>query len=164
MNSSHFQSLIDYNYWAHRQVWTFVEKLSEDQYCRPCDYSVGSIHDQLVHTYGAEKLWLERCQEIETLPFAQSDEFPDRASLRVAWDSLERQWRAFVSELDDARLDQAITYVSINGQRQRNTLLWQALMQTINHATDHRAQTLSLIHQVGGETGAQDFIFYSWDH
>ena len=30
MNLAHFQTLIDYNYWAHRKVWGFVDALSED--------------------------------------------------------------------------------------------------------------------------------------
>ncbi len=36
-------------------------------------------------------------------------------------------------------------------------------MQVINHGTDHWAQTLALIHQVGGQTLEQDFIFYAWE-
>jgi uncharacterized damage-inducible protein DinB len=39
-----------------------------------------------------------------------------------------------------------------------------SLMQILNHSTDHRAQILSLIHQLGGATIAQDLIFYSWEH
>ena len=116
-----------------------------------------------MHTYGAEKLWLERAQQAETTPFARREDFPDRPRLRGAWDDLERQWRSFVSQLNEQDLDQTITYVSLNGQTERVTPLWQALMQVVNHGTDHRAQTLSLIHQVGGATDAQDFIFYFWD-
>ena len=69
MNAERFRKLFDYNYWAHRRVWECVESLSESQFVQPCDYSVGSIHDQEVHTMSAEWLWLSRingCRRIRT--------------------------------------------------------------------------------------------------
>ncbi len=41
--------------------------------------------------------------------------------------------------------------------------LWESLYQVLNHSTDHRAQTLAQIYRVGGETIAQDFVYYTWE-
>jgi uncharacterized damage-inducible protein DinB len=163
MTVDYFRQLFDYNYWAHGKVWACAMRLDEDAYRRPCDYSVGSVHEQLAHTCSAERLWLGRVREDAQPVFPAADTFPDRAALRAAWDALEAEWRAFLNSLDDARLTHVVTYTSINGNRTRHTPIWQALTQILNHGTDHRAQTLALIHQLGGETVAQDYIFYSWE-
>lgn len=163
MNVDHFRKLFDYNVWAHRRVWECVVRLSEAQYRQPCDYSIGSVHEQLVHTFGAERLWLNRAKGIPTSGLPRSDDVPDRAALRADWDALWQEWQAFVDSLHDDDLERVMTYTSITGSQTRHTPLWLMLMQILNHSTDHRAQTLALIHQLGGETIAQDLIFYSWE-
>jgi len=44
MNASHYRRLVDYNYWAHRRVWDCVTPLTDEQFRRPSDYSIGSLH------------------------------------------------------------------------------------------------------------------------
>ena len=163
MNSAYFRRMIDYTYWAHRQVWGCIIELSDEQYTRPCDYSVGSAHEQVVHTMGAEWLWLQRVRGVAPDPFLQPEDYPTRHNVRVRWDQVEEGWRAFARELSDDQLDRVIEYISINGNTKRTQPLWEGLAQIINHATDHRAQTLALIHAVGGRTIAQDFVFYTWE-
>ncbi len=60
MNAAHYRRLIDYSYWAHRRVWDCIMKLSDEQFARPSDYSIGSLHAQVVHTMSSEDLWLRR--------------------------------------------------------------------------------------------------------
>lgn len=163
MTVDYFRKLFGYNYWAHRQVWDCVLKLDEAQYHQPSTYSVGSVHAQVVHTYAVELFWLGRVQQIPDPQFPEASAFADRSALRTAWDALESEWCSLVDGLTDGQLNERISYMSIVGRQRRVTPLWQALTQVLNHGTDHRAQTLWLIHQVGGETVAQDFIFYSWE-
>ena len=164
MNTACFRRMIDYSYWAHRQVWGCVTELSDEQFTRPCDYSIGSVHEQVVHTMGAEWLWLQRVQGVTPDPFLSPDDYPTRESIRARWDQVEAGWRDFVAALRDDQLDQPMVYTSIHGQTRREQPLWEGLMQIINHATDHRAQTLAVIHQVGGRTLEQDFILFTWEH
>lgn len=163
MNADYFRSMFDYHFWAHRRVWDCVMQLNESQYRQPCDYSVGSVHEQVTHTYGAERLWLGRVRQEPKPVFPPASDFADRAAVRAAWDVLEQEWRAFLETLDDTHLMQTITYTSVTYHRHFTNPLWQAFTQVLNHGTDHRAQTLALIHQLGGETAAQDFIFYTWE-
>lgn len=58
MNATYFRRMIDYTYWAHRQVWGCVLELTDEQFARASDYSIGSVHQQVVRTMGAEWLWL----------------------------------------------------------------------------------------------------------
>jgi uncharacterized damage-inducible protein DinB len=165
MNAAYSRRMIDYTYWAHRRVWEKVMRLSDEQFTRPCDYSVGSVHQQVVHTMSAERLWLARVQGNSPAAYLESTEaYPTRDAVRAEWDRIEVGWRAFAEALTDSQLEQTITYTSINGNTRRTQVLWEGLAQIINHATDHRAQILFLLHQLGGTTDAQDFVFYSWEH
>jgi uncharacterized damage-inducible protein DinB len=38
------------------------------------------------------------------------------------------------------------------------------LLQVANHGTDHRAQVLRLLKDLGIKTVSQDYIFYAYDH
>jgi len=164
MNAAYFRRMFDYTWWAHRQVWTCILELNDEQYNRPCGNSVGSVHEQAVHTMGAELLWLQRVHCVPVDPFLSATDFPDRGAVRARWDQLEAEWVAFVTGLQDEHLTNNIEYISISGKTRRVQPLWECLMQVINHATDHRAQTLALIYQLGGETMEQDFVFYTWQH
>jgi uncharacterized damage-inducible protein DinB len=163
MNANRYRRLYDYNYWAHRRVWECVAPLTEEQFIRPSNYSIGSIHEQVVHTMAAEWLFLQRVQGISPDSLPQADQYPTRESIRAEWDQLEAGWRAYVAKLSDEQLDGLMTFTSLNGKTSRTMPLWEMLSQILNHSTDHRAQTLALIHQVGGKTVEQDFIFYAWE-
>jgi uncharacterized damage-inducible protein DinB len=40
---------------------------------------------------------------------------------------------------------------------------WEILAHVVNHGTDHRAQILSLLFQLGAPTVEQDLILYLWE-
>ena len=164
MNAAYFRRMIDYSYWAHRQVWGCIIKLTDEQFTRPSDYSIGSIHQQVVHTMDSEWLWLRRVRGEQPDPVITTDAYPTREKVRARWDEVEVGWKEFTAGLTDQQVMQTIEYTSVNGIVKRSQPMWEGLAQIVNHATDHRAQTLALIHQVGGETLAQDFIFYSWEY
>jgi uncharacterized damage-inducible protein DinB len=163
MTAEHYRKLINYNYWAHQRVWECVLKLSEEQFKRPCDYSIGSVHDQIVHTMAAEWLWLQRLNGTSPESLFDSADYPTRESIRAKWDTVEADWRAFMDALRDDQLEETLHYTSISGRAPRQNAIWQVLSHILNHSTDHRSQTLAVIHQVGGETIAQDLIFYAWN-
>lgn len=163
MNADTYRSMIDYTYWAHRRVWDCIVKLSDEQYYRPSDYSMGSVHEQVVHTMTSEWLWLQRVRgEAPPAAFESAADYPTRDAVRARWDEVEAAWRAFGDALTDDQLQQTIRFTSVTGSKTRTHPVWEGVTQILNHATDHRAQILALIHQLGGETVAQDFIFYRW--
>lgn len=164
MNAAYFRRLFDYNYWAHRRVWDCVMQLTEEQFTRPCDYSIGSVHAQVVHTMGAEWLWLTRVRGAAILRFPPPEDYPTREMIRVRWDEIEQEWRAYLDGLKDEDLEKRIEYVSIRGNTRRVNVLYDSLAHILNHSTDHRAQMLAVIHQLGGKTIEQDLIFYTWEH
>lgn len=163
MSAAHFRRLFDYNYWAHQRVWQCVLALTDEQFERDNDYSVGSVHKQMVHTLGVEWVWLQRVHGVSPEALPKRRDYPDRAAIRAGWDALEGEWRAYIQGLSDDDLDKPMSYYYIGAPELRTTPLWELLMQVINHGTDHRAQTLALIHQLGGATVGQDVAVYSWE-
>jgi uncharacterized damage-inducible protein DinB len=178
MNARDLQRLMDYNYWAHRTVWGYALQSSEEQFKRPCDYSIGSVHEQIVHTMEAEAMFYRRARGSVVSELAPASAYPTREAIRTRWDQIEADWRTYLDTLDDAQLRQPVQYVSMAGNKQRTNLRWEILMHAINHGTDHRSQMLvesrsdsqgelcspAVIHWGGGKTGPADFIFYTWEH
>jgi uncharacterized damage-inducible protein DinB len=46
----------------------------------------------------------------------------------------------------------------------RDLILWQVLLHVVNHGTDHRAQVLRFLNDLGVETTSQDYKFYVYDN
>ena len=160
MTVDRFKKMFIYNYWANNRVWKHVIALSEEQFTRPSDYSMGSVSQQVTHQMFAEELWLSRIRNDDEVVKARR--YASRVAIASHWKSVEQAWLAYLDTLTDAALDEEIIFNSQTYGTTFHNLRWEGLMQILNHSTDHRAQILSLIHQVGGDTSEQDFIFYTW--
>ena len=68
--------------------------------------------------------------------------------------------RAYLANLRD---DMLFTKPFAEGEDE-NLVLWQVLLHVANHGTDHRAQILRLLNDLGVETKYQDYIFYVYEH
>jgi uncharacterized damage-inducible protein DinB len=93
----------------------------------------------------------------ETLDPAQ---FEDRQTIRAHWDRVERQMRDYLAGLRD---DMLFTRPFAEGE-DKDLILWQVLLHVVNHGTDHRAQLLRLLNDLGVKTVSQDYIFFVYEH
>ena len=92
-------------------------------------------------------------------PFNPAD-FDDRKVIRAHWDTLEQNMRDYLSKLRD---DMLIEKPFAEGE-DKDLILWQVLLHVVNHGTDHRAQMLRILHDLGVKTVSQDYIFYVYDN
>lgn len=46
----------------------------------------------------------------------------------------------------------------------KDLVLWQILLHVANHGTDHRAQLLRILNDLGVKITSQDYIFYIFDN
>lgn len=136
--------------------------LSEAQFLEPLTYSQGSIRNQLVHTMWADEVWLTRLIG-ELSPTYLAEAFQDRASIQQHWHTVSQRWHAVLSGFSDEALVRVFAYKNTNGQLYHQTAL-QILLHVVNHATDHRAQTLAMMHTLGATTVEQDFIIFLREH
>lgn len=158
-NAIYINSLYQYNYWAYNRIWNeCIIHLSDEQFSRDLGYSLRTIHGQLVHAMSAEWIWFSRLHN-ESVRFYKPEEYPTRESIRTRWSEIELHVLEYTGSLRDTYLEQPFTYHDSRGQTHSNPL-WQILLHVANHGTDHRAQILSMVYQVGGPTIEQDYIIY----
>jgi uncharacterized damage-inducible protein DinB len=161
MNADAFRYLYEYHFSENRSLWDrLVMPLTDEQFLRPSAYSVGSVRNQTVHLMNVEDTWFSPLRGEEVPEWLVAEDFPDRATIRAYWDGVEQRMREVLAGLSDDMLFEK----PFGPGEDENLILWQVLIQVVNHGTDHRAQVLRLINDLQVKTPPQDFIFYVFDH
>ncbi len=60
--------------------------------------------------------------------------------------------------------DDTLSEKPITKEEDKNLIVWQVLLHVVNHGTDHRAQLLRILHDLGVKTESQDYIFFVYDN
>jgi uncharacterized damage-inducible protein DinB len=160
MNANAFRHFYDYHFAENRKIWDrYVPQISDEQFTQPMDYSRGSVRDQIVHLINCDTVWFSGLRGVEIPEDRNPTDFPDRASIRAHWDNVEQTMRDYLAKLrDDMLFDKPL-----DGE-DKDLIVWQVLLHVVNHGTDHRAQLLRLLNDLGVKTEYQDYIFYVYDH
>lgn len=150
-----FQDIFAYTFWADRQVWKCLDGLSDEQLNQASE-GRDSLHDEALHTMAVEHWWLVFIAS-GRLWFLEENEYPTRASIRTMWDRIEENVTRFLSTLTEQDLQREVR-PNFWPEGRKPIPVWQALFQVANHSTDHRAQMLAHIKQLGGKTVEQDYL------
>jgi uncharacterized damage-inducible protein DinB len=153
------RELYEYNGWANTRILETAAALSPAQLIAPGGASFDSVRDTLVHTMGAQWLYLERWQGRAPRALPEAAGFLDLAAIRTRWDALERDTQAFVESLDDARLGADFSYVNTQGETWTYPL-WEQMIHQVNHATQHRSETAVLLTKMGHSPGWLDLLYF----
>lgn len=160
MNVVAFRHFYNYHFAQNRQLLDdYVAQLSAEQFVQAVDYSLGSVRNHLVHLMSVDEAWFSGLRGVEFLEMLDPYQFPDLATLRAYWANVEATMRDYLAKLQDADLQTK----PLDGEDE-NLIVWQVLLQVVNHGTDHRAQILRLCHDFGIKTSSQDYIFYVYEH
>jgi uncharacterized damage-inducible protein DinB len=106
----------------------------------------------------AVESWWFRFLNQGDLVFLDLEDYPSRATIRSAWDEVERAVRGYLAALTPTELEREVRPPF--WEEGQPIKVWQALVQVANHSTDHRAQMLTGILQLGGPTIEQDYLGY----
>ena len=162
MNADTFRHFYNYHFAENRKVWEGLASLAFEQFTQPVDYSRGSVREQVVHLLDAEDMWFGELRGVQPLePLPETTEVDDRESIRAHWDQVEQNIRAYLADLQD---DMLFTQPITEPEDDKNLFVWQVLLHVANHATDHRAQLLRALHDLGVDTKYQDYIFYVYEN
>jgi uncharacterized damage-inducible protein DinB len=157
MNADAFRQFFDYHFAENRKIWDrYVVLLSDEQFKQTAGYSHGSVRDQIVHLMSADDYWFSGLRGVVRPEPLNPGDFEDRKILRARWDSIEQSMSDYLANLQDEMLFK----VPFTDGEDEDLPLWQALLHVANHGTDHRAQILRLLNDLGVETTSQDYIFY----
>ncbi len=161
MNANAFRHFYGYRFAENRKIWNdYITPLSHEQFTQDVHYSHGSVRDQLVHLMSVDDTWFGGLRGVEIPEPLNPANFDDRKILRAHWDNVEQNMRDYLAKLRD---DMLFEKPFADGE-DKDLILWQALLQVVNHGTDHRAQLLRLLNDLGVKTTSQDYIFYVYDH
>lgn len=161
MYKKHFIELYNYNYWANQRVWDCALTTSEEDYFKHVDFSVGSVYTQLFHTMTVESWWIGFLStgEAKFLTDEDFETYKDRDKLHQKWDAINTQNITYIQALTDDELQRAVK-VHWWEDSDPSITVAQALTQVANHSTDHRAQTMAVLHMLGYDGIGQDFLSY----
>jgi uncharacterized damage-inducible protein DinB len=161
MNADAFRHFYDYHFTENREIWDrYVPQLSDEQFTQDVDYSHGSVRNQIVHLMSVDDTWFSGLRGLEIPEPLNPADFDDRKTIRAHWDKIEQTMRDYIANLRD---DMLFEKPFAEGE-DKDLTLWQVLLHVANHGTDHRAQILRLLNDLGVETMSQDYIFYVYDH
>ena len=162
MNANAFRHFYNYHFAENRKIWDrYVTSLSHEQFTQPVSYSRGSVRDQIVHLINADEVWFCELRGVEPSEPLAPGNYDDRQIIRTYWDSIEQGMRDYLAALQD---DMLFTKPIKEPDEDKDLIVWQVLLHVANHGTDHRAQILRLLNDLGVETLYQDYIFYIYDH
>ena len=161
MNADAFRHFYNYHFAENRKVWEHIASLTFEQFTQPVDYSRGSVREQVIHLLDAEDVWFSELQGVEPSEPLPPGDFDDRDVIRSHWNKVEQNVRAYLADLrDDILFSKPIK----EPEEDKDLVVWQVLLHVANHATDHRAQLLRVLHDMGVETNSQDYIFYVYEN
>ena len=162
MNADAFRQYYEYHFAEKRKIWYFVKQLTTEQFTQPMGYSHGSIRDQVIHLINVEEGWFSELQGIQPPDPQPADgaDDDDRTAIRARWDSVETMMRGYLTGLQDEML---FTKPITDPEEDKELIVWQVLLHVVNHATDHRAQILRSMNDLGIESPPQDYIFFVYE-
>lgn len=162
MDAEAFRHFYDYHLTENRKIWdSYITSLTYEQFTQPVNYSHGSVRDQIVHLMSVDEGWFSELLGVDpSEPFPPAN-FDDREIIRKYWDNVERSMRAYLAELQN---DMLFSKPIKEPDEDKELIVWQVLLHVVNHGTDHRAQLLRLLNDLGVKTMSQDYIFYVYNH
>ena len=156
-----FRHFYDYHFSENRNIWdSYITPLSDEQFTQDVGYSHGSVRNQILHLISVDDAWFSGLRGVEISDSLDAATPVDRNVIRARWDAVEQRMRDYLAELRDDRLFEK----PFAEGEDKDLILWQVLLQVANHGTDHRAQLLRLLNDLGVKTVSQDYIFYAYDH
>lgn len=153
--------LYSYNYWANQRILDTCQKLTQEQFVAGQGHSgvEPSIRDTLVHTMGAQEIWLARFGGVSPTRLLDPKDFGTLALVRQYWDQIEQHTRGFIDAVEDDVLAETMHYTTTAGVPFAYPR-WQTMVHQVNHATQHRAELALLLTQAGHSPGDMDMLLY----
>jgi uncharacterized damage-inducible protein DinB len=147
-----------YMNWSDNRLLDAAATVSDEGLKREQNISAGSIHKLLLHSMGAQWLWLGRWQGDSTRKFPTVDELPTLDAVRKRYAEVQQAVKAFLDAQTDESVQKRVDYIR-NGQPHNNVLL-HIMTHLVDHSTYHRGQLNSMIKLAGGKPADLGYIVY----
>ncbi len=153
------KTMIDYNSWANQQVWNCIQSLSDEQFNQAHDYSTGSVYEQTYHLMSTDYWTLTMLKGSDGSDVPKKQDYTTREAIWSKWQEIDQAYHDWLETATDDELNGEIGFQETEDLNVAGTRA-EYLMIIENHTTNHRAQILALIDQLGGETCEMGMYFY----
>lgn len=156
-----FRELYRYHFAISRKIWdACIVPLPQDLFvdkAKAVKYGIGSVRNHVVHMISVDRAWFSGLRNDPFPGDLNPVYFHKRDKIRALWDEVE----VYVREYLDTVTDEQINGYPFEGDDDDAKMqLWQVLFHVLNHGTDHRAQLLRLLNDLGAKTFPQDYVFH----
>ncbi|MCG3125547.1 MAG: hypothetical protein CHACPFDD_00371 [Phycisphaerae bacterium] len=148
-----------YGDWAMARVFDAAEKLDDDALDRPFEIGCGSIRANLLHVRAAEEWWYTNWTRGSGENFPAPPPGTPIASVRRDFSETAARRSAYFEKLSDTDLPRIVEAIPRPGVR-RAFPLGCTMLQLCHHGTHHRAQTLNMLRQAGGQSPPLDYALW----
>ena len=149
---------IDYTAWATGRLLEAVSHLNDEEINRDFGTADKSVMGTLVHTFGADRIWLRRVRSEETGGFPSADEH-NLAVLGQKWPTVYEGWKQWAEQLTPETIERPLDYRDMKG-RDHTSLPWEIVLHVVNHGTHHRGQVSGLLRSLGKTPPPLDLIAF----
>lgn len=148
-----FRKNFEYDHWANGLFLKALEEMP-----MPPEKAVKLFS----HILFAKDVWLARILKEDLSGF--TDPNPDRslAECRQKLESLRVKWQGYLADLTPEKMAGTFTAPNTQGKVSEHRIQ-NVLVHVINHATYHRGQLATLVHQAGGKRPGTDYIAYAYE-
>jgi uncharacterized damage-inducible protein DinB len=152
---------LQYTAWASDRLVRAAEQLSVEQLTHDFQFSERSILGTLVHTFGADRVWLGRVTGEKPTPFLCESDY-DLRVLQIDWPLLYQKWQEWAGSLTDASVCESISYRNLKGESRTNRI-WEIVLHVVNHGAHHRGQVAGFLRALDHTPPPLDLIRYYWE-
>ncbi len=166
MNVDYIRTLYNYHYGMYNRIWDCIKHLTDEQFVQEVDYSIGSVRNHMLHVLEIDQRWVARLQDHVLPEYLSLDEYVTRNAVRSEWDKTVEYVIKYINKVDEDELARTMNFDFSDQTTKRvyTSPVWEVLMHVANHGTDHRAQVLRVLHDLGAPTLEQDLLWWdTWD-
>lgn len=155
------QQYADYNIWATKQLVDRINKLSNKEINRELPNSFSSIYKTVKHMWLAEEVWWQRLKLVEHLVL-ESEKFTGSfTQLSITMAKQSAYWSDWIRASTQIQLIHVLEYRNTKRETFKQPIN-EVIMHLFNHATYHRGQLITMLHQLSVDKIPQtDFIVFS---
>lgn len=143
--------MMDHLYWANGRILDALEESETKN---------KDLLKLVRHVAVAERVWLSRLQGKSTAQYSLWEEAEDLTAIRTMFEENAEQYRVYIEELEESKLDEMIDYANLSGVPFR-TSVRDILLQVLLHGQYHRGQINRALRIESAEPAQIDYITFA---
>ena len=153
--------MYDYHVWANQTLFKRLKELSEDVYNQEIQNAFPSISSVVSHMYIVDQLWfhiisgknMSEALKVEK----ETGEGKGIEEMDRLFYDLSQKYKAYLSQQKDI---EKLRVLDNPWEGKRETSLSEMVLHVVNHATYHRGNITSMLHQMGYASVTTDYTRY----